>query len=90
MLNASQHLDSLTRFFLTEARKNLTMELTPGGFPAYHTAELDALEAKLREHERWLGEWVGKQREKRENEDRVILTGEMKARAKVPEKESGN
>ncbi|KAL5498189.1 LHS1 [Sanghuangporus vaninii] len=86
--NESQRINFITNLFLTEARKNLTMELTPGGLPAYHTAgELSALEKSLREHESWLNEWVEKQRGRKENEDRVILTTEMKARAKALEKE---
>ena len=88
VLNDSMRINMMTNFFLIEARKNLTMEQTPGGLPAYHTAEeLATLEKRLREHEEWLNEWTEKQRARKENEDRVILTSEMKARAKALEKE---
>lgn len=69
--------------FITEARKNLTMELQPDGIPAAYTIqEVDELESKLREHETWLAEWVEKQKSVKPNEDPVILTSEMNARVK--------
>jgi hypoxia up-regulated 1 len=46
---------------------------------------LDGLEKTLRDHERWLVEWVEKQKVIKSNEDPVIETTEMKARAKVLE-----
>jgi hypoxia up-regulated 1 len=47
--------------------------------------ELDALEKTLRDHEAWLNEWVEKQKAVKMNEDPVISTTEMKARAKTLE-----
>jgi hypoxia up-regulated 1 len=74
-----------TRLFLQEARTNLTLE-TAAGLPSKWTSqELDALEKTLREHEAWLSEWVEKQKGVKSNEDPVIETTEMKARAKVLE-----
>ena len=74
-----------TRLFLTDARMNLTNAETAGLPPKYTKEELDALERTLIEHEAWLGEWVEKQRTVQMNEDPVILTNEMRARAKTLE-----
>jgi len=74
-----------SRLFITEARQNLTAE-AEGGPPARYTqAEIDALEKTLKEHEAWLAEWVAKQRQVPTNQDPVILTSEMRARAKTLE-----
>ena len=71
--------------FLQEARENLTAE-TAASLPSKWTKEeLDGLEKTLREHESWLSEWVEKQKSVRANQDPVIETTEMKARAKVLE-----
>jgi len=81
-LNNSQMWNWSSRLFITEAKENLTAE-ADGGPPARYTqAEIDALEKVLREHEGWLAEWVAKQRQVPMNQDPVILTSEMKARAK--------
>ena len=74
-----------TRLFLTEARENLTVEASADLPSKWTKEELDALEKTLRDHERWLGEWVEKQKDIKSNEDPVIETTEMKARAKVLE-----
>lgn len=82
ILNNSQRINWMTRMFITEAHKNLTMELQPDGIPAAYTAqEIDDLEVKLKEHEKWLAEWVEKQKSVKPYEDPVILTSEMKSRA---------
>ncbi|KDR78342.1 hypothetical protein GALMADRAFT_64912 [Galerina marginata CBS 339.88] len=84
-LNNSQMWNWSTRLFLTEARQNLTAE-TAAELPSKWTKEeLDGLEKTLREHEAWLSEWVEKQKGVKPNEDPVIETAEMKARAKVLE-----
>ncbi|KAL0952397.1 hypothetical protein HGRIS_006673 [Hohenbuehelia grisea] len=84
-LNNSQMWNWSTRLFLTEAKTNLTAE-TAAGLPSKWTAEeLAALEKTLIEHEKWLNEWVEKQKARKFNEDRVIETTEMRARAKVLE-----
>jgi hypoxia up-regulated 1 len=71
--------------FLQEARQNLTEE-TAASLPSKWTKEeLDGLERTLREHETWLSEWVEKQKSVKPNQDPVIETTEMKARAKVLE-----
>lgn len=71
--------------FLQEARQNLTVE-TAASLPSKWTKEeLDGLEKTLREHESWLSEWVEKQKSIKANQDPVIETTEMKARAKVLE-----
>lgn len=71
--------------FLQEARQNLTAE-TAASLPSKWTKEeLDGLEKTLREHESWLSEWVEKQKSVKPNQDPVIETTEMKARAKVLE-----
>ena len=57
-----------------------------GGPPAKYTPEeLDGLQRVLDEHERWLDEWVEKQKKVARNEDPVILTSEMRARARTLE-----
>ena len=74
-----------TRLFLHDARQNLTAEAA-ADLPSKWTAEeLDGLERTLKEHETWLVEWVEKQKSVKPNEDPVIETTEMKARAKVLE-----
>ncbi|KAH9851306.1 actin-like ATPase domain-containing protein [Lenzites betulinus] len=91
-LNNSQMWNWSTRMFLTEAKTNLTAELqaaaagTPLPQPGRYTKEeLDELERVLKEHETWLNEWVEKQKSVKMNEDPVILSSEMRARAKVLE-----
>jgi len=74
-----------TRLFLQEARINLTNEAAADLPSKWTSLELDALEKTLREHEAWLSEWVEKQKSVKPNEDPVIETTEMKARAKVLE-----
>ncbi|KAF8124270.1 HSP70-domain-containing protein [Mycena galopus ATCC 62051] len=84
-LNNSQMWNWSTRLFLQEARENLTAEAA-AELPSKWTAdELDGLEKSLKEHEAWLNEWVEKQKSVKMNEDPVIETTEMKARAKVLE-----
>ena len=84
-LNDSQMWNWSSRLFITEARQNLTSE-AEGGPPARYTqVEIDALEKILKEHEAWLAEWVAKQREVPMNQDPVISTSEMRARAKTLE-----
>jgi len=84
-LNNSQMWNWSTRLFLTEARTNLTAE-SEAGLPSKWTKEdLDGLEKTLKEHETWLNIWVEKQKSVKSNEDPVIDTTEMKARAKVLE-----
>ena len=84
-LNSSQMWNWSTRLFLQEARQNLTEE-TAASLPSKWTKEeLDGLEKTLKEHETWLSEWVEKQKSVRSNQDPVIETTEMKARAKVLE-----
>ena len=85
VLNNSQMWNWSTRLFLQEARLNLTEE-TAASLPSKWTKEeLDGLEKTLREHESWLSEWVEKQKNIKANQDPVIETTEMKARAKVLE-----
>lgn len=74
-----------TRLFLQEARQNLTTEVEAGLPSKWTKDELDGLEKTLKDHERWLAEWVEKQKNVKMNEDPVIETTEMKARAKVLE-----
>jgi hypoxia up-regulated 1 len=74
-----------TRLFLTEAHDNLTAEAAAGLPSKWTKEELDGLEKTLREHETWLHEWVEKQKKIKMNEDPVIETTEMKARAKTLE-----
>lgn len=84
-LNSSQMWNWSTRLFITDAKANLTAE-AQGGSPAKYTqSEIDALEKTLKEHESWLAEWVEKQKSVPMNEDPVILTSEMRARAKTLE-----
>lgn len=84
-LNNSQMWNWSTRLFLTDARQNLTAELEADLPSKWSRDELDALEKTLKEHETWLNEWVEKQKSVKANEDPVIETTEMKARAKVLE-----
>jgi len=84
-LNNSQMWNWSTRLFLTEARQNLTEEAAADLPSKWTKEELDSLEKTLKEHESWLNEWVEKQKSVKSNEDPVIETTEMKARAKVLE-----
>ncbi|KAI0369349.1 actin-like ATPase domain-containing protein [Pilatotrama ljubarskyi] len=84
-LNNSQMWNWSTRMFLTEAKANLTKELESGTVGKYTKEELDELEKTLKDHEAWLNEWVEKQKAVKMNEDPVILSSEMRARAKVLE-----
>ncbi|KAF8999790.1 Hsp70 protein-domain-containing protein [Cyathus striatus] len=84
-LNNSQMWNWSTRLFLQEARQNLTAEAAADIPSKWTKEELDALEKTLKEHEAWLAEWVEKQKSVKPNEDPVIETTEMKARAKVLE-----
>ena len=86
-LNNSQMWNWSTRLFLTEARQNLTEEAAADLPSKWTKEELDSLEKTLKEHESWMHEWVEKQRAVKSNEDPVMETTEMKARAKVLEKE---
>jgi len=81
-LNMSQMWNWSTRLFITEAHENLTAEAEAGLPSKWTKEELDALEKTLKEHESWLHEWVEKQKAVKMNEDPVIETTEMKARAK--------
>ena len=45
----------------------------------------NGFEKVLKDHESWLNEWVEKQKSVKMNEDPVILSSEMRARAKVLE-----
>ena len=74
-----------TRLFLADARTNLTEEEKAGTTGRYTNSELDELEKVLKEHEKWLNEWVEKQRSVPMNHDPVIETEEMRKRAKVLE-----
>ncbi|KAI8996318.1 actin-like ATPase domain-containing protein [Trametes punicea] len=84
-LNNSQMWNWSARLFLTEAKMNLTKEQETGTPGKYTKEELDELEKTLKEHEAWLNEWVEKQKKVKMNEDPVILSSEMRARAKVLE-----
>jgi len=84
-LNNSQMWNWSSRLFITEARQNLTAEAEGGPPSRYTHAEIGVLEKMLREHEGWLAEWAAKQRPVPMNQNPVILTSEMRARAKVPE-----
>ncbi|KAF6749582.1 Hsp70 protein-domain-containing protein [Ephemerocybe angulata] len=84
-LNNSQMWNWHTRMFLTDARQNITEEAKLDLPSKWTKEELDGLEKSLREHEAWLSEWVEKQKSVKSNEDPVIETREMKARAKVLE-----
>ncbi|PIL26008.1 transporter [Ganoderma sinense ZZ0214-1] len=84
-LNNSQMWNWSSRMFLTEAKQNMTKELEAGTPTKYTKDELDEFEKSLKEHETWLNEWVEKQKSVKMNEDPVILSSEMRARAKVLE-----
>ncbi|KAG6864109.1 hypothetical protein C0991_012444 [Blastosporella zonata] len=84
-LNNSQMWNWSTRLFLTDARTNLTAELEADLPSKWTNDELDSLEKTLKEHESWLHTWVEKQKTVPQNEDPVIETTEMRARAKVLE-----
>lgn len=84
-LNISQMWNWSTRLFLTEARQNLTREAEADEPSKWTKEELDSLEKTLKEHETWLHIWVEKQKSVKMNEDPVIETTEMKARAKTLE-----
>jgi hypoxia up-regulated 1 len=84
-LNSSQMWNWSTRLFLNEATANLTAEAAADLPSKWTKEELDALEKTLKEHETWLNEWVEKQKAVKSNEDPVIETTEMRARAKVLE-----
>lgn len=71
--------------FITEARANLTAEQANDIPSKWTVDEIDSLEVALKDHEVWLNEWVEKQKSVKANEDPVILTTEMKARAKTLE-----
>jgi hypoxia up-regulated 1 len=60
-------------------------DATPSLVSRYTKTEIDNLEKTLKEHEAWLAEWVAKQKTVAMYEDPVILTSEMKARAKTLE-----
>lgn len=84
-LNISQMWNWSTRLFLTEAYENLTAEAEAELPSKWTKEELEALEKTLKEHEAWLHTWVEKQKSVKMNEDPVIETTEMKARAKTLE-----
>ncbi|KAF7326636.1 Actin-like ATPase domain-containing protein [Mycena venus] len=84
-LNNSQMWNWSTRLFLQEAKENMTAEAAAELPSKWTQDELDSLEKTLKEHETWLNEWVEKQKAVKMNEDPVIETTEMKARAKVLE-----
>lgn len=84
-LNSSQMWNWSTRLFLQDARTNMTADAAADQPSKWTTAELDALEKTLKEHEAWLDEWVEKQKKVKMNQDPVIETTEMRARAKVLE-----
>lgn len=85
VLNNSQMWNFHSRMWLTEAKQNLTKE-EEGGLPSKWTSEeLASLEKTLKEHEVWLDMWVEKQKSVKRNQDPVIETKEMTARAKVLE-----
>lgn len=84
-MNVSQMWNWSTRLFLTEAYENLTAEAEAGLPSKWTKDELEGLEKTLKEHETWLHIWVEKQKSVKMNEDPVIETTEMKARAKTLE-----
>ncbi|KAI9432685.1 actin-like ATPase domain-containing protein [Lactarius indigo] len=84
-LNISQMWNWQTRIFLTDALTNLTEEEKAGTTGRYTKEELDELEKTLKEHEKWLNEWVEKQKGVPMNHDPVLETAEMRKRAKVLE-----
>lgn len=84
-LNNSQMINFMTRMFIGEARQNITDDEAADVPSKWTTEEINSLEKTLKEHEIWLNEWVEKQKSVKMNEDPVILTTEMKARAKTLE-----
>ena len=84
-LNNSQMWNWSSRMFLTDAKLNMTQELEAGTPTKYTKDELDEFEKVLKDHESWLNEGVEKQKSVKMNEDPVILSSEMRARAKVLE-----
>ncbi|KAH9062604.1 Hsp70 protein-domain-containing protein [Lactarius deliciosus] len=84
-LNTSQMWNWHTRIFLNDARTNLTEEEKAGTTGRYTKEELDELEKTLKDHEKWLNEWVEKQKGVPMNHDPVLETEEMRKRAKVLE-----
>ncbi|KAH9031931.1 heat shock protein 70 family [Lactarius pseudohatsudake] len=84
-LNTSQMWNWHTRIFLTDARTNLTEEEKAETTGRYTKVELDELEKMLKDHEKWLNEWVEKQKGVPMNHDPVLETEEMRKRAKVLE-----
>jgi len=84
-LNSSQMINFMTRMFIGEARQNITEDEAADVPSKWTTEEINSLEKTLKEHEIWLNEWVEKQKSVKMNEDPVILTTEMKARAKTLE-----
>jgi hypoxia up-regulated 1 len=84
-LNISQMWNWSTRLFLTDAYNNLTAEAEAGQPSKWTREELEGLEKALKEHETWLHVWVEKQKSVKMNQDPVIETKEMKARAKALE-----
>jgi len=71
--------------FLAEARANLTVEAAADRPSKWTKEELDGLEKALRDHETWLNDSVEKQKLVKMDQDPVISTTEMKARAKTLE-----
>lgn len=84
-LNASQWWNFSTRVFVREARINITREASEDLPSKWTLDEVADLEKTLVEHEKWLNEWVEKQKSVKMFENPVIETKEMKARAKVLE-----
>lgn len=84
-LNNSQMWNWHTRMFLTEEKATLAAHEANGTTGRYTREELADLEKTLKDHERWLNEWVEKQKSVKMYEDPVIETKEMKERAKVLE-----
>jgi hypoxia up-regulated 1 len=84
-LNNSQMWNWHTRMFLTEEKAALAEHEEKGTTGRYTREELADLEKTLKEHEKWLNEWVEKQKSVKMYEDPVIETKEMKERAKVLE-----
>ncbi|TFY61102.1 hypothetical protein EVJ58_g4721 [Rhodofomes roseus] len=82
-LNMSQLMNWQTRIFMKEAKDGL-IAAEEGGPPSKWTAsEIEGLQKALSDHEQWLDEWVEKQKKVQMDEDPVILTSEMRARAKT-------
>lgn len=82
-LNQSQMWNWSTRLFLTDARQNLTLEEAEDRPSRFTQQELDDLEAKLIEHEKWLNINVERQKRVKQNEDPALETSEMKSRAEA-------